>query len=41
MGLTLDYEDGKTPLEEDEKVGLLIKTVSTRNELDEFGQDRS
>ena len=38
MGLTLDYDDGKTPLEEDEKVGLLIKTVSTRNELDEFEQ---
>ncbi len=38
MGLILDYEDGKTPLEEDEKERLLIKTISTRKELDEFEQ---
>ncbi|MEO5564863.1 MAG: mobile mystery protein B [Chitinophagaceae bacterium] len=34
----LDYTDGQTPLEEDEKEGLLIKTISTRGELDEFEQ---
>ena len=29
MGLELDYQDGQTPLNEDEKDGLLIKTVTT------------
>jgi len=29
---------GQTPLDEDEKDGLLIETVSTRGELDEFEQ---
>jgi len=38
MGLKLDYIDGQTPINEDEKVGLRIKTVSTREELDEFEQ---
>jgi Fic-DOC domain mobile mystery protein B len=38
MGLVLDYTDGQTILEEDEKEGLLIKTISTRGELDEFEQ---
>ncbi|MHC1706898.1 MAG: mobile mystery protein B [Bacteroidales bacterium] len=38
MGLKLDYIDGQTPLDEDEKLGLLIKTISTREELDEFEQ---
>lgn len=38
MGLILDYADGQTPLENDEQEGLLIKTVSTRGELDEFEQ---
>lgn len=38
MGLILDYTDGQTILEEDEKEGLLIKTISTRGELDEFEQ---
>ena len=36
MGLRLEYIAGQTPLDEDEKEGLLIKTVSTRRELDEF-----
>lgn len=35
MGLDLDYADGQTPLDEDEKEGLLIPT---RGELDEFEQ---
>lgn len=30
MGLEIDYLDGQTPLEEEEKIGLLIKTISTR-----------
>jgi Fic-DOC domain mobile mystery protein B len=38
MGLSLEYIKGQTPLDEDEKEGLLIKTISTRGELDEFEQ---
>ncbi|NTU57373.1 MAG: mobile mystery protein B [Chlorobiaceae bacterium] len=38
MGLDLDYLSGKTPLDEDEKDGLLFPTKSTRQELDEFEQ---
>ena len=38
MGLDLDYAAGQTPLDEDEKEGLLIKTITTRGELDEFEQ---
>ena len=38
MGLDLDYTDGQTPLEDDEKDGLLIPTITTRGELDEFEQ---
>jgi Fic-DOC domain mobile mystery protein B len=38
MGLNLDYTEGQTPLDEDEKECLLIKTITTRGELDEFEQ---
>ncbi len=38
MGLELDYIDGQTPLDEDEKEGLLIHSIATRGELDEFEQ---
>jgi Fic-DOC domain mobile mystery protein B len=38
MGLDLDYIDGQTPLDEDEQEGLLIPTIATRGELDEFEQ---
>ena len=38
MGLALDYHEGQTPLEEEEKEGLLIPTIATRDELDEFEQ---
>lgn len=38
MGLILEYIEGQTPIDEEEKEGLLIKTVSTRGELDEFEQ---
>lgn len=38
MGLNITYLDGQTPLEEDEKEGLLIKTISLKSELDEFEQ---
>lgn len=38
MGLDLDYQDGQTPLDEDEKEGLLIPTIATHGELDEFEQ---
>ena len=38
MGLNIEYIDGQTPLDEDEKEGLLIKSITTREELDEFEQ---
>jgi len=38
MGLDLEYIEGQTPLDEDDKDGLLIKTISTKGELDEFEQ---
>jgi Fic-DOC domain mobile mystery protein B len=38
MGLELDNIDGQTPLDEEEKDGLLIPTIATRGELDEFEQ---
>jgi Fic-DOC domain mobile mystery protein B len=38
MGLDLEYVDGQTPLEEEEKEGLLIPAIATRGELDEFEQ---
>ena len=39
MGLDLEYIEGQTPLDEDEKEGLLIRTITTRGELDEFEQN--
>ncbi|MFC4144619.1 mobile mystery protein B [Pedobacter mendelii] len=38
MGLIIHYEDGQTPLDEDEKDGLLIPAITTRGELDEIEQ---
>ncbi|MBI1192856.1 MAG: mobile mystery protein B [Bacteroidetes bacterium] len=38
MGFALNYIDGQTPLDEEEKEGLLIPTIATRSELDEFEQ---
>ncbi len=38
MGLNLNYKDGQTPLNEDEKKGLLINTITTHGELDEHEQ---
>jgi Fic-DOC domain mobile mystery protein B len=38
MGLNLEYINGQTPLDENEKEGLLIPTIATREELDEFEQ---
>ncbi|MCH5716216.1 mobile mystery protein B [Niabella hibiscisoli] len=39
MGLDyLKYEEGQTPLDLDEKEGLLLPTISTRSELDELEQ---
>jgi len=34
----LDYSEGQTPLDEEEKEGLRLKTISTKGELDEFEQ---
>ncbi len=38
MGLEIEYIEGQTPLDEDEKEGLMIPTITTRSELDEFEQ---
>lgn len=38
MGLDIVYIDGQTPLDEEEKEGLLIPAIATRGELDEFEQ---
>jgi len=38
MGLTIEYIEGQTPLDDDEKEGLLIPSITTREELDEFEQ---
>lgn len=38
MGLEIVYNEGETPLDEDEKEGLLIPFVTTRGELDEVEQ---
>ncbi len=36
MGLNLEYIYGQTPLSEEEKDGLLVKSITTRGELDEL-----
>ena len=38
MGLELEYINAQTPLDEEEKNGLLIPTIANRSELDEFEQ---
>jgi Fic-DOC domain mobile mystery protein B len=38
MGLKLEYIEGQTPIDDDEKEGLLVKTITTKGELDEFEQ---
>ena len=38
MGLEFQYSDGQTPIDEEEKVGLKIKSITTQSELDEFEQ---
>jgi Fic-DOC domain mobile mystery protein B len=38
MGPEIVYTEGQTPLDEDEIHGLLIPTIATRSELDEFEQ---
>ncbi len=38
MGLEINYIDGQTPLSEEEKEGLKIPSITTRQELDEFEQ---
>jgi len=39
MGLDIQYINGQTPLDEEEIEGLKIKTIATREELDEFEQN--
>lgn len=36
MGLTIDYLEGQTPLDDDECEGLKIDSITTREELDEL-----
>lgn len=38
MGLRIEFHEGQTPLDEEEKKGLLIPSIATRGELDEFEQ---
>lgn len=38
MGLEMKYERGQTPLSEEEMEALLIPSITTREELDEFEQ---
>ena len=38
MGLNIDYIEGQTPIDEEEKNGIRIKSITTRAELDEFEQ---
>ncbi len=38
MGLDLEYEEGQTPLSEEEKEGLLISSITTHGDLDEHEQ---
>jgi len=38
MGLEMEYINDQTPLDEDEKEGLLIATITTRSDLDQFEQ---
>ncbi len=38
MELNLKYEDGQTPIDEEEKRGLKIKSISTMSDLDAFEQ---
>jgi len=38
VGLKIEYIDGQTPLSEEDKRGLLIDTISTQGELNQFEQ---
>ncbi|WP_423998189.1 mobile mystery protein B [Maribacter sp. IgM3_T14_3] len=38
MGLEFNYKEGQTPLDEEEKEGLKINSITTQGELDEFEQ---
>jgi fido (protein-threonine AMPylation protein) len=38
MGLNLKYAEGQTPLDEEEKEGLKLNSITTQHELDEFEQ---
>ena len=38
MGLNFNYTEGQTALDEEEKEGLKIKSITTQKELDEFEQ---
>jgi Fic-DOC domain mobile mystery protein B len=38
MGLNLEYQDGQTTLEEEEREGLRIPTITSHTELDEYEQ---
>ena len=38
MGIGFEYDEGQTPLDEEEKEGLLVKAITNREELNDFEQ---
>ena len=38
MGFEIKYDEGQTPIDENEKQDLKIKSITTQGELDEFEQ---
>lgn len=38
MGLNFEYQEGQTPIDPSEAEGLVIKSITTQKELDEFEQ---
>ena len=38
MGLSIEYVEGQTSLDEEQKEGLRIPSITTREELNEFEQ---
>lgn len=38
MGLNFEYQEGRTPIDPSEAEGLVIKSITTQKELDEFEQ---
>ena len=41
MGLAIEYTDGQTPLSEEEKDGLKIPSITTREEFEELNIEKA